>query len=237
MKKLLFVGLICLFAAVAALSASAEGKAAVSPALNIIASHFDMAKTGLIGDELVFSGDDFLRALNLSSIESVTVKSLPDATQGRLMLGTTAVSEGQKISRVNLGLLVFSPAADVKCNSSFDFSYDDCPYSLKCNLYMIKDVNKSPVAAYPTGLSPEVATNPNKSVTGKLSAYDPEDDDIRFDVVSYPSHGLLIMCTSGDGSYTYLPEANFKGDDSFRYVARDKYGNYSAAVSVSLKVS
>ena len=237
MKKLLFVCVIFVFAALAALSASAEQSPAVSPALNIIAADFDMAKSGLIGDEVVFSNDDFLRALNLSSIESVTVASLPDATAGRLLLGTTAVSSGQTISRINLGLLVFSPASEEKSVSSFEFYYDDCPYTIKCNLYMLKNVNQSPVAAYPTGISPDASTNPNKSVSGKVTAYDPEDDDVRFTVISYPSHGLLIMNPYDDGKYTYFPDKNYNGDDSFRYVARDKYGNYSAAVSVALHVS
>ena len=38
------------------------------------------------------------------------------------------------------------------------------------------------------------------------------------------------------GAYRYMPEEGYSGEDSFRYVAVDAYGNYSAAAEVKLRV-
>ncbi len=209
----------------------------LTPALNIISANFDMAKSGLTGHSPVFSRDDFCRALNLSSIESLTVLSLPEASNGRLLLGTTAVSVGQRISGANLDALVFSPASNEKTVSSFDFTVDDRGYTLTCAIYMLNKVNASPTVAHAAGITLDVDTHSNTPAFGKLSAHDPEGDALRFDIVSYPTHGVLMLTDTESGEYVYLPEGGYAGRDRFSYVARDKYGNYSASATVSLKVT
>ncbi len=209
----------------------------LTPALNIISANFDMAKAGLVGHSPVFSRDDFCRALNLSSIETLTVLSLPEASNGRLLLGTTAVTVGQTISGANLDALVFSPASDEKTVSSFDFTVDDRGYKLTCAVYMLDKVNASPTVAHTAGITLDVDTHTNTAAFGKLSAHDPEGDALRFDIVSYPAHGVLMLTDAESGEYVYLPAGGYAGRDSFTYVARDKYGNYSAAATVSLKIS
>jgi M6 family metalloprotease-like protein len=52
--------------------------------------------------------------------------------------------------------------------------------------------------------------------------------------VSDPSHGALTF--NSDGSFTYTPDANWNGDDSFTYKASDG-SEYSAVVTVSLTVA
>ncbi len=209
----------------------------LTPALNIISSNFDMAKAGLIGHSPVFSRDDFCRALNLSTIESLTVMSLPEATNGRLLLGTTAVTVGQTISGANLDALVFSSASSEKSVSSFEFTVDDRGYLMSCAIYMLDRVNASPTVAHAAGITLDVDTHTNTAAFGKLAAYDPEGDALRFDIVSYPTHGVLMLTDAESGEYVYLPVGGYAGNDSFSYVARDKYGNYSASATVSLKVT
>ena len=53
---------------------------------------------------------------------------------------------------------------------------------------------------------------------------------------AYPSSGILILTDRRTGEYTYTPNAGTSGKDSFTYVARDRYGNYSASATVSLSV-
>ena len=50
---------------------------APSTGLTVLASQFRMDRTGLLGEEITFSPEDFERALNLTSLTSVTVVSLP----------------------------------------------------------------------------------------------------------------------------------------------------------------
>ena len=216
---------------------SKEISSAVSPALEIIAADYGMAKAGLASHTLVFSSDDFCRALNLSKIESITVTSLPDATAGRLLLGTTLVSSGQKISWANLDLLAFSPASDEKCSAEFEFTVADLGYNVTCSVYMLDKIDKSPVSAHSSDVSLKLRTYSNISAFGNLSAYDPEDSELRYEIIRYPSHGLLIMNDTSVGDYVYLPSKNYSGTDSFRYVVRDKYGNYSDASTVNINVT
>src|SRR5690606_29662122 len=63
---------------------------------------------------------------------------------------------------------------------------------------------------------------------------DSDDDTLRAVLVSEPSMGQLEL--RADGSFTYLPDANANGADSFQYRARDEYGNESDAVTVGLDV-
>ncbi len=216
---------------------SEQVSSAVSPALSIIAADSGMAKAGLVGRTLVFSSDDFCRALNLSRVESITVTSLPDATSGRLLLGTTLVSSGQKISSANLDLLAFSPASDEKCSAEFDFTVADLGYTLTCSVYMLDKIDKSPISAHSSDVSLKLSAYSDISAFGNLPAYDPEGSELRYEIIRYPSHGLLIMNDTSVGDYVYLPSKNYSGTDSFKYVVRDKYGNYSESSTVNINVT
>ena len=49
-----------------------------------------------------------------------------------------------------------------------------------------------------------------------------------------PAHGSVSL--AADGSYTYVPDAGFSGDDAFDYVATDDTGRSTAPVTVSVTV-
>lgn len=208
----------------------------ISKALSIIAKDFGMAKAGLAGEKLVFSRDDFRRALNVTEVGAITVTSLPSADIGKLLLGTTAVTVGQKIGEENLDLLVFAPASGVACSASFGFIPGDTGFSLDCEVFMLTSVNGTPTAAPAASASLDVSAHTDTPLTGKLAATDPEGDELRFEIIRYPSHGMLVLNDMRQGEYTYLPAGKFSGKDSFEYTVRDKYGNYSAAATVVLNV-
>lgn len=209
----------------------------ISPALAIIAKNFGMAKAGLVGEKIIFTNDDFRRALNVRNVESITVTSLPSSDSGRLLLGTTAITVGQKISAANFDLIIFSPAADVACSSGFSFIPDDSGVSIECSLYMLTEINETPTTAPLASAALAVSAHTNTPYVGKLAATDPEGDELRFEIISYPSHGMLVLNDMRQGDYTYLPAGNYSGRDSFEYTVRDKYGNYAASTTVSLTVS
>jgi hypothetical protein len=54
-------------------------------------------------------------------------------------------------------------------------------------------------------------------------------------LASAPAHGTLSL--NADGSFTYMPVANFVGSDSFTYQARGSDGVLSAAAPVTIQVS
>jgi hypothetical protein len=87
-----------------------------------------------------------------------------------------------------------------------------------------------------SGLSLKGTTYKNMVHYGTMSAYDPDGDDLIFEVVSYPKNGCVKVVDSKTGSYAYTPYHGYVGVDSFSYVARDVYGNYSASATVNLRV-
>lgn len=213
------------------MAAADAGSAPVSPALSIIAGETPLAKSGIVGNEILFSPSDFERLLNISPLTSIMVVSVPAVADGELLIGSSTVRAGQSISRANLGMLSFA-AADGCRQASFEFRVNDSAYNLRCQMYLLDSVNYSPTAG---GQQVSVSTYRDVAAYGKLSAADPEGDPLTYQIVTYPRHGLVAL--SDGGQYIYTPDADYTGQDSFEYVVYDKYGNYSAASRVRLEVS
>jgi alkaline phosphatase/fibronectin type 3 domain-containing protein len=61
---------------------------------------------------------------------------------------------------------------------------------------------------------------------------DGDSDLLTAALVSGPSHGALNL--GPDGSFAYIPNANFSGQDSFSYEARDAYSAAPATVTINV---
>lgn len=207
----------------------------VSSALSVIAEQNQMAKCGIKGNAILFSADDFEKNLNVSNLVSITVTSIPAVTDGSLCLGDTLVSAGQTISRSNLDLLNYRSAGGETNVSSFKFKINSGEYEMTCNLYLLDRANSAPTVSMEDEKSLNVSTHSGTMIYGKIGAYDVDGDNIKFEIVSYPKNGILDVDTSS-GDYTYTPSGTYFGEDSFKYVAVDTYGNYSSAQTVMLNV-
>ena len=226
-----------IFSANRILSESDEIKP-VSVALDVIANGSDMAIAGIKGNALYFSKDRFACAMNLSNVEYITVKSLPDAGSGTLYIGSEGVKTGQNVTSSELSLMTYEEASDgIGKNASFDFSVNGSAYDICCNIYMIDKINYSPTLSLASFASLNSETYRGIKIAGVLSAYDPEGDELVYEIVDYPQNGRVVLENKTCGTYTYIPNEAFTGEDSFKYVVRDKYGNYSASEKVTLTVS
>lgn len=213
--------------------AASEEVAPVSTGLAVLSARSSMAVSGVTGSELGFAPEDFERALNLRRISYITVTKVPDPSLGTLYLGSEGVSVGKTIARENLHKLSYSEKAEGMSANSFTFTTGE-GYEIECSIYMLLKENLCPVAGGGGELSSLVSTYRNVSVYGRLSGSDPEGDEIRYEVVSYPKKGSVTLL--GAGEFRYTPRADRVGSDSFSYVVRDKYGNYSAAATVDLEI-
>ena len=212
----------------------------VSPALEVLAAKTDMAVATLCGNDYYFSRDVFARSLNLAvgDLDYVTVCSLPAVTDGELMIGSSRVGEGQLISAANLEALSYVAFDDKAVgHTSFTISPNGQGYALTCNVYVLDEINHSPTLSIASGEALSVSTHRDFVGYGTLTAYDPEGDPLTYEVVKGPQHGLLLMTDASLGEYVYLPKIGYTGKDSFVYVVRDMYGNYSASAQVSVTVS
>lgn len=238
MKSLRYLILaVLLLSAVLIVSVSAaKSTDPVSPALEILASKTDMAKAAASGGNMNFTEQDFMRAMNVSDIDSLTVISLPQKEDGVLTVAGGAVKAGQSIDGKNLDLLCFIPANSKIKESSFVFSVDG-GFPVSCNVFFIDKTNYCPTLSLASETSLTVRTHRTNSATGTLEAYDPDGDKLCFEIVSYPENGAVVLSDRDSGRFTYTPDAGYTGGDSFEYVARDVYGNYSACATVSVSVS
>ncbi|WP_336784731.1 Ig-like domain-containing protein [Paenibacillus sp. MMO-177] len=115
------------------------------------------------------------------------------------------------------GEFVYSPNPGYSGTDSFTvIVYDGEAYSAPADITItITALNDAP-AAKPA----EAAVDQETVLKGVLSGTDPDGDDLTFIPISEPAHGLLSINAS-TGAFTYTPEADYIGKDSFTYAVSD----------------
>jgi gliding motility-associated-like protein len=116
---------------------------------------------------------------------------------------------------------------------SDEFGYSVCDDGGLCDFGVVfinvNPVNDSPIAVDDTNSGEE-----DDLVSGDVSSNDsdPEGDDLTFTVVTNPSNGTLVL--NEDGTYTYTPNADFSGTDTFVYEACDGNSCDQAIVTITI---
>ena len=210
----------------------------ISYGVDCLAEQSELIKSGLRGNDIRFTEADFKQALGVSRISSVTLLSLPAVTDGVLKAGGVPCVTGQVLDRAAISTLTFSPAAATVDTASFSFCVNSAvgTTALTCNLHILDRINYAPTVLTVTETALQVETRSGISVFGSMAAEDPEDDALTYLVIKYPSKGALTLTDSTKGTFRYAPYANTVGSDSFTYVARDAYGNYSSPATVRISV-
>ncbi len=234
--------LILLFAAwtlllSAVLPALAEEEAApppLSPAIEILAARTAMVKSGVVGEDIVFTSADFEGVLGYAPTR-ITVTSLPDAAAGTLCLGTLPLTLGATLSASTLAHLRFVPASTgVGVGTTFTFTAEGracrTDTAIACALTTLAVKNLAPQAS-----EQSVSTFCGVPVYEALRGVDPEQDALRFEVVRQPRKGTLTVDTA-TGAYVYTPKTGKKGTDVFTYRVTDVYGNESDVCKVKLNI-
>lgn len=125
----------------------------------------------------------------------------------------------------------YQATANFNGTDSFTFSVTDgvnaaVEASVTINILAVND---APVASHQS-----LNTGYNSEIASRLSAFDVDEDELMFEVVTNVSHGELAL--NDDGSFIYNPKTDFSGNDSFTYRVTDTAGSTSEAV-VSITVS
>ena len=202
----------------------------------VVASETKIIKTALSGKKIIFSDLDFKQGLAIADFDKIEIKSIPSSTEGTLLLAGRRVSVGTVIKRKNIGSLVFIPASKSLAECKFSFTTEDFAEGAEVD-FIIKYTDKVNYAPeLDESVSASVSTQRDISVYGQMSAHDKEGDEIEYIVVSYPKSGMLKISDKESGEYVYTPTGSFTGTDSFSYVARDEWGNYSKLCKVKIEV-
>ena len=236
MRKILF--LLLLFSLLAG-SFTVVGQAyRMSYATDCLAANLEVVKGGIYGQSIRFCDGDIKQALAVTGFDKLIIRTLPKRELGVLKIGKIEVLEGQVITRENIENLVFTPANDQVEEASFTFTCDKLcgGAEIKCTLRFTDKLNQAPTVGGVENASISVWTQKNVTVFGTMTGSDPENDQITYMVVSYPTKGTLTVVNENLGDFSYTPKSGFKGTDSFTYVARDTYGNYSKPMEVTIRV-
>ncbi|WP_293054250.1 Ig-like domain-containing protein [Paludibacter sp.] len=114
-------------------------------------------------------------------------------------------------------------AVTLQQNTAFSFSTPSVVRS------KVVESNQNPVAS-----ATSVTTLENTPVNGVVTATDADGDMLTFSKVSDPAHGSVVVNT--DGTYTYTPNLDYSGSDSFVVGVTDGNGG-SATATVSVTVT
>ncbi len=93
-----------------------------------------------------------------------------------------------------------------------------------------------PPAPTPTASNGSVSTNENQAVSGTLTASESGGAALTFAIVGQPADGTVSITNTSTGAFTYTPNANFYGTDSFTFDATDSSGNVSNTATETVTV-
>jgi VCBS repeat-containing protein len=97
-------------------------------------------------------------------------------------------------------------------------------------------VNSGPLAAADVFTGREDNSIVVDAASGLLANdTDRNGDRLSVELGRGPEHGRLVL--NADGSFAYTPDADWNGDDSFTYLARDPFGGVSGEITVRLAVA
>ncbi|MGH1422878.1 MAG: tandem-95 repeat protein, partial [Hyphomonas sp.] len=140
-------------------------------------------------------------------------------------LGTTAPSNGSVVVNTD-GTYIYTPNADFNGTDTFTISADDGNGGTDIATVTI---TVDPVNDAPTGTSANVTTDEDTSVNGAVASNDIDGDTVTASLDTPPASGVVSV--NGDGTYTYTPNADFYGNDSFVVLLDDGNGGTSTVTT------
>ncbi|MDO0972856.1 beta strand repeat-containing protein, partial [Mycolicibacterium frederiksbergense] len=131
------------------------------------------------------------------------------------------------------GSFTYTPAADFNGSDSFTYTAGDgtATSSVATVSITVNAVNDTPVT-----VADSVTTDEDTVLTGNVLTNDSDvdGDTLTATLVDGPTNGTLTL--NPDGSFTYTPDTDFNGADSFTYTAGDGTATSSTA-TVSITVN
>ena len=148
---------------------------------------------------------------------------------------TYVVAEPPKNGTVTIdpdtGDYTYTPNPDFNGDDSFTITVDDGKggkVDVPVNI-TVTPVNDAPVAGEDDKITPE-----DQPVSGKVPVTDVDGDDLTYVVAEPPKNGTVTI-DPGTGDYTYTPNPDFNGDDSFTITVDDgKGGKVDVPVNITV---
>ncbi|WP_250162885.1 Ig-like domain-containing protein [Psychrobacter sp. WY6] len=152
--------------------------------------------------------------------DTVATGKLEAATDADGDALTYAIATGAANGKVVIGKdgsYSYTPNQDFSGEDTFTYTINDGQGGVitQTATVNVANVNDAPVSEDST-----IAATEDTVATGQLEvATDADGDTLTYTLDSEATNGTVIV--NADGSYTYTPNANFNGEDSFTYTVTD----------------
>ena len=167
-----------------------------------------------------------------SALSGVFISAVPSPAVCTVRYGTRRVCAGDVLPAAALEQLRVEPVSDAEAECSLYYRpvySNGVGMASELRISLLNGKNQPPAAADST-----FETYKNISNSGTLKVSDPDGDALTYTLVRAPKRGTVEL--HEDGTFTYTPEENKVGKDSFVFNAADPAGNVSNEACVKIKI-
>ncbi len=181
----------------------------------------NVPKPSAEGDTVRFAAADFTAAYadaDTDPLQTIKITSLPPVASGTLFLDGVAVVIGDEVAAADLEKLTFVPTLGFAGTATFGWNgFDGTAYAADESTVTLT-INAAPDVT-PTPLTVTTGTTYFGTLADQVT--DPEGHTLTFNTtpVTDVAHGTLTI--NEDGSFIYVPEVGYTGEDSFTYSVCD----------------
>lgn len=164
--------------------------------------------------------------------DGIFLTSVPSRNIAVVRYGNRALKAGDALPKEALNQLTLDTDCVTKQDTSIGYYTisDGCVTGAKeLKLSILPKKNDPPVAKDST-----LETYKNIANTGMLQAENPSGGPLTFSLVKAPKRGTVEI--SEDGTFTYTPNQNKVGKDSFTFTVSDRNGNVSQEAKVTIEI-
>ncbi|WP_178130441.1 Ig-like domain-containing protein [Reyranella sp. CPCC 100927] len=149
----------------------------------------------------------------------------------RVVTSVTQPASGQgTVTFAADGTLTYTPPANFNGTTTFTYTVTSGGVTETATV----TVNVTAVNDDPVGTAPPATTLEDTPVSGAVTATDVDGDTLTFSLAGGPAQGTVLV--NADGTYTYTPNANYNGADSFTVLVDDGHGG-TTTVTVNVTVT
>lgn len=179
--------------------------------------------------QLGFSAEDF----SMDSGESgIFVTSVPSASSAVIYYGARVLRAGDAVPLDALDRLWVQAVGTTEQSAAIGYytvSGNQAGPAQELKFSVLPRKNDPPTAQSST-----LETYRNIAVTGELTASDPENGPLTYELVLSPKRGDVEL--HDDGTFTYTPWENKVGKDSFSFTVTDDAGQTSEPAKVTIEI-
>ncbi|WP_061017876.1 Ig-like domain-containing protein [Vibrio splendidus] len=164
-----------------------------------------------IGDTVSFITDEDTPVSGTLSASDEDGDSLSFSKSTEPSNGTVVIDEN--------GDWTYTPNENYNGNDSFTVEVSDGQGGIDT---ITVNIGVTPINDLPVGEDVSVTTDEDTPVNGSLNATDTDNDQLTFSKGTEPSNGSVVV--DENGNWTYTPDENYNGSDSFTVVVDDGQG-------------